>query len=707
MPSAVDAAESRSAESFPGRAPGSYPGRMAEDLATLVDAARTSAFVGRSPELASFDAALTGESPYRVLFVHGAGGLGKSALLHQFRVRASAAGHGVVRMHGEDVDGSPEGLRTALAAARAQARPDQPWVLLIDGYERLQAVDDWVRDQLVASLPADVLIVLSGRNPPATAWRTDPGWRVVVECLPIAPLAAEESEQLLAHAGVPADRLPRLADIGRGHPLTLAMLADAAVAGELPEDLAAVPDLVAALVTRLVDEAPDDDHALAMALCAHAWLTTQDLVDELLGRRAPGVWAWLETRPWVTRGTYGVYPHDLVRDVLDADLRRRSPATYRRVHRAVHEHSWSALTSADAGERRLWAHQKLFLHRRSPLAKSFWTMRTRGTGMVAPGRTEHHAAVIRIVERFEGEATARLAERWLAAAPENLSVVPTSTGINAFVLTTLHPAHPELVAGDPVIEVALDFVARTSPARLGEQVEVARFFGGWNENQRDPYAVVVGSVSSMVLWTTRPLAWSFVATTDPQFWGPAFHYLALTTELTAQFDGRHYTLYGIDWRRLPPDRWFELGERGLTGESGPPSAHLLRPPPLSRDRFAEALRAALRDLSRPDRLRDSALLGSRLAMDFDGASSQRLRDTLLAGIGQVAREPRGESWGRVLDRTYVHAAPSQEAAAQVLDLPFSTYRRHLGRALERLTELLWAVEIGAARLPSRPEVQSK
>jgi hypothetical protein len=52
----------------------------------------------------------------------------------------------------------------------------------------------------------------------------------------------------------------------------------------------------------------------------------------------------------------------------------------------------------------------------------------------------------------------------------------------------------------------------------------------------------------------------------------------------------------------------------------------------------------------------------------------------------------------VLDRTYLRAAPSQEAAAEVLDLPFSTYRRRLGRATERLTDLLWAVEIGQVRL---------
>jgi DNA-directed RNA polymerase specialized sigma24 family protein len=61
----------------------------------------------------------------------------------------------------------------------------------------------------------------------------------------------------------------------------------------------------------------------------------------------------------------------------------------------------------------------------------------------------------------------------------------------------------------------------------------------------------------------------------------------------------------------------------------------------------------------------------------------------------------------VLDRTYVHAAPTQEAAAEVLGLPFSTYRRHLARAHERLTDLLWAVEIGEVRLAGEQQVSNK
>jgi hypothetical protein len=645
-----------------------------------------------------------------VLFVHGAGGLGKTALLHQFRILARTAGRAVASVDGEDVDGSPDGLHAAVRSARSVAMGDagetRPWVLLVDGYERLTAVDGWVRDRLVASLPGDVVVVLAGRDAPASPWRTDPGWRSVVACLPLDRLDPPQSRLLLEHAGVPEDRCGRLADLGRGHPLTLAMLADAATTDDLPDDLADAPDLVATLAIRLVDEAPDDDHALAMALCAHAWLTTQDLLAELIGRDVPEVWTWLETRPWVTRGTYGIYPHDLVRDVLDADLRRRSPATYRRVHRTVHEHSWTALRSDDESERRLWAHQKLFLHRKSPLAVSFWTLRARGTGLVSSGRLGDHAEAIELVRRFEGAASAELLERWLAAQPEGLSVARSSTGLDAFAFQAIWPAEPTpadraLAERDPVVRTALEHVAANAPARPGELVSVARFVGGRTGYQRDPYAVVVGSVSSTMLWTTRPLAWSFVATTDPDFWGPIFQYLALTTELLVTHDRLRYSLYGVDWRRLPADRWFDLlGERELTGESGPAPGRLLRPAPLSRKGFAEALKSALRDLYRPEQLRVNPLMESRLAIDLDGSSTERLRASLAAGIGQLGAGPRSARLGRVLDRTYLHPAPTQEAAAEVLDLPFSTYRRHLGRAVQQLTDLMWDVEIGEARLAS-------
>lgn len=99
-------------------------------------------------------------------------------------------------------------------------------------------------------------------------------------------------------------------------------------------------------------------------------------------------------------------------------------------------------------------------------------------------------------------------------------------------------------------------------------------------------------------------------------------------------------------------------------------------------------------LHRPDRLCASPLMGSALATTAAGPTAAQLRATIEAAVGRLKEEPKGDQLYAVVHRTYLRPAPSQEAAAQVLDLPLSTYRRYLAKALERLTDLLWAVEIG-------------
>jgi hypothetical protein len=101
----------------------------------------------------------------------------------------------------------------------------------------------------------------------------------------------------------------------------MALLADIAVTGTVPDRLAEVPDLVAALLESLLRGAPADAHMTGLAACAKAWLTTEDLLRQVVGAAAGEVWAWLERRPFVTRGPNGLFPHDLARDVLDAEFR--------------------------------------------------------------------------------------------------------------------------------------------------------------------------------------------------------------------------------------------------------------------------------------------------------------------------------------------------------------------------------------------------
>jgi len=514
------------------------------------------------------------------------------------------------------------------------------------------------------------------------------------------PFGEMDSIELLSRFVVPTELQPRLATLGHGHPLTLALLADSATTAGIPDHLADAPDLVAALVAQIVGETPDEDHALGYAVCAVAWLTTEDLLRAAVGDRAGEVWRWLEGRPFINKGVDGLYPHDLIRDVLDADLRRRSPDRYRRVFNIIHRAVIAGLRGSDPSGQELWAHQKLYLHRRSPLSAAFWVLRERGSAAVVRGRTADHPDVIDLVTRFDGEANARAASGWLEAQPEGLSVVRSRTGLLGFGFHVLYPTDPALVDADPVVGRIIDMIRDQSPLRPGEQVSIGRFLGGREQHQRDPYAVLCGCVGSTLLWMGRPLAMSFVMTVDPGFWGPCFDYLGMTPRLQTSFAGQDFTIYGIDWRRIPVDLWLEvMAEREVTGEQGPIAMERQRPAPLTRADFDEAVRIALRDLGRPDRLRSNTLTRSLIVPELTANPPAELRSVLTAEISRLAAAPRTAALGRVLDRTYVHAAPSQEAAAEVLDLPFSTYRRHLVKAVDELTDALWSVEIGETRLP--------
>jgi hypothetical protein len=116
--------------------------------------------------------------------------------------------------------------------------------------------------------------------------------------------------------------------------------------------------------------------------------------------------------------------------------------------------------------------------------------------------------------------------------------------------------------------------------------------------------------------------------------------------------------------------------------------------------FAGAVRDALRNFVRSDELRTNPLLRSRMVVERagadadDGAMIGALRELLEEAAGSLQASPRDAKCYRALRRTYLDPAPSQERAAEMLGLPFSTYRRHLKGGITRVVELLWQREIG-------------
>lgn len=654
---------------------------MSARLSDLLDAARHDNFVGRREQLAAFDAAVAGTSPHRVLFVHGPGGVGKTTLLMELRLRARQHGRDAVLVEGRDVDPSPEGFRAAAAGAS---------VLLVDGYELLAPIDAWLRDDFIPGLPAEAVVVVAGREPPGAPWRTDPGWRSIVGIHRLAFFDETECLELLARAGVAVGVQRHLTKLGRGHPLAMAMLADAAAAGPVPDTLAEVPDLVTALLETLVRDAPTPAHVAGLAACAKAWLTTEELLGELVGDAAPQVWAWLRQRPFIFCGPRGLWPHDLVREVLDAEFDRRFPERFRDFHRVIHDHVVAGLKRATGLDRQLLAQHLIYLHRRSPLTAAYSQLRGEGAAVV-PARPADLPAVYAMADKGFTPTSRRLLEEWATEVPSTVSVVRTAGGVAAFACNVAYPTGSTMEDRDPVVRAVLDHVARTAPVRPGEQVAICRFLLGQTPgnppSERELSSVLAGSVSSLMEWVSRPLAWAFIVFTDVAFYSAFFEYLTLTPQLEVTVDGVRHAVYGIDWRRLPLGPWLDLmNEREHSGGTGPAPEHLLRPPPLDRATFAAAVRAGLQDLHRPEKLAASPLAGTALGPD--------VRSALVSAVDTLGRDPKGEVLRSVLLKTYVRSAATQEAAAEALGLPFSTYRRHLGRALDQLVDVLWAVEIG-------------
>ena len=107
----------------------------------------------------------------------------------------------------------------------------------------------------------------------------------------------------------------------------------------------------------------------------------------------------------------------------------------------------------------------------------------------------------------------------------------------------------------------------------------------------------------------------------------------------------------------------------------------------------------MRDFHNAMALRQNPLLRSNLVKRQGGtdsdvaAQSAVLRNLLQMTATQLQQTPRNNKLYRALHHTYFQPAATQEQAAELLNLPFSTYRRHLRAGIDYLIETLWQQEL--------------
>src|SRR5215211_7175409 len=658
---------------------------MSPSLAEHLRQARHARFVGREGELNLFSTALRADHLlFFVLHVFGPGGVGKTTLLQEFIRIAESQNANTTYLDVRHVEPAPEpflhALRLTLNLPPDASIPNhlsnqgKKWVILLDTYETLSPLEDWLRISFFPELPETVLTVLAGRNPPAPSWRADPGWHSLLQTIPLRNLSPDEGREYLDRCGLPPEQQEGAFNFTHGHPLALSLIADLfsqrGKVGFTPEDS---PDVVKTLLERFIQQVPGPAHRAALEACALARVMTESLLDQMLDMRTTGtgpsngareLFDWLRGLSFIQSSAEGLFPHDLAREAIVADLHWRNPDWYSELHQRARAYYTANIEKSSGITQQRSLLDLVYLHRENPVIRSFFEFQ--GSILPESMQPEDQDVILEMVAANEGEEAARLAAYWLWRQPQSITVWRAADGHLAgfLIVVAIHNTDESDRATDPAVLAAWEYLNKHVPLRTGETALHFRFWMTEETYQS------VSAVQSLVFLavvknylTTPRLAFTFFPCASPDFWAPMLGYANLVRLPEADFSvgGRHFGLYGHNWRAEPPARWLSIladKEVGIPVESKPAPAEPVIV--LSAAEFSSAIRQALQDFTRPNLLTSNPLLRSRLVTeraDRDFKPEDRtevLRTLLRETAAKLQLNPRDEKLYRALDHTYFH-----------------------------------------------------
>lgn len=399
--------------------------------------------VGRDAELAALRTLHEPGGPL-VAVVHGVAGTGKSALL-----RAFAAEHerGVTVVDGRAIEPTPAGF--------TEAAGEHPSLLVIDTFERLRLLDDWLRHSYFPSLPEDTRVVIATRDAPGAVWRATFGEYLRV--IPLGPLAPADAHAVLEAHGLDAEQACAVNRFVRGHPLSLQLAASA-----LKEHPDAVIPTVTQELAALYLDGLDAETRTALDHACVLRRVTRSLLPEGYER--------LEGLPFVELTPEGLVIHDTVREAVAALLRACDPVR----HRAIRAAAWRRIRAEmPAGG---WASvADMIALVEEPLVREAFFPTAVQHYAVETARPSDRDAILAIVARHHPGATTALIGDWWDALPDAFRVArsPRGTVVAFTVLCDLRRVPQGLFMRDPICQAWRGHL-RAHPVPKGQRVLAAR-----------------------------------------------------------------------------------------------------------------------------------------------------------------------------------------------------------------------------------------
>jgi hypothetical protein len=630
-------------------------------------------FTGRHAEVAFLEQCLAADDPPAyVVHVCGPGGIGKSTLLREIARRARERGRTVLALDGRELGPDPEVLAAALRSVAGTARP----VVLLDSYEKMTALDSWLRRDLLLSLPDETVIVTAGRGAPDAGWFQG-GWESVTARLDLGAMPPDEARKLLAAHGVADSRVPAIIEWAGGSPLALALAADAAAtdAGWNAAYSPDRPDILRALLHRLVETDLQDIRPTALGIAVVARSTTPELLQAILpGEDADAAYRQLASLTVTEPLGGGIMMHELVRKALLADLRLRNPELERDVRRRIADYVYARGVAGESLAIIDMAHLV-----ESPVIR--WGFGWDGNvGMridtVRPGDAD----------KAEGGLPPGLNRRWweesrryfhdaparVAIARDDLdricgfmvcmslATAPSFADSDPLMRPWLAHARSNAGLGDSVLwQAAVDF---TGEGRVQAMLGMAGVLRSGSPNPRFAYLPIDRHVAGAV---------EFARATGA----------AHLQDLDVHLDGVDIQCYRLDYG---PGGLFALVRDQIYAELGlPPPGHA---PPVHRPAAdLETVREIVRNFRVPRELARSPLASGGTVAE----RAESVRRLVRAAVAEAFGDSENEKLLRdVLIAGYLEPLRSHEEAASRLLMSRAAYFRRLRTAVERLAEHL-------------------
>lgn len=676
----------------------------------------TTDVIGRERERVLFRMALDGTGA-RAFYVYGPGGVGKTTLLQIF---ANDARHRSVRVGQIDCRNIEPTLRDVVAAIEHAGLPTPnrdasglpQLVVTIDSYEYLQSIDPRLCCELVRRLRGDNLLVLAGRTPPSVEWRSQPLWRTGIVPIALRNLNSADSRTFLMRRGIKDQAVSTIVAFSHGHPLALALAAEAWTdTPDRPFAPESAPQVIAALYEYFLRGISEPERRAALDLTAVLRTTSERSLCALLECDAASAFAWLRQLSFMQVGNHGIFPHDLAREVILADMRwRNHERLSTMIMRALGYYLEHWRTRAGIEVIQILP-EFYFLTGHYPQLDCMRVPPDAGLSMDHL-RAGDEQALEEAVQRHEGPTSVQYLKHWLLHQPAAFMVVRSAdnavAGFGAWIRIELTTEKQR--AADPAIVAAWDYAIRLLGGVPCEPIHYVRFVTSCSSGQAVSHEVslCIQNTGRKMLSNWGPLL--FFCMYDRRSWERVWTIsdTRVVPELQHELDGVTREVLVQDLRGLSfADVMASVVKRGATGachEQSQKPAHVEDSSlaAISLEEFGVHVREALRTLHDVIALATNPLLHSQVVR-ARGASNASPRDRartlqlLIVGESEAIRGTRrGNTWYRVLKAAYLEPVGKHESAAEALGMSYSTFRRRLAEATQQLVSALWELELSCA-----------